>query len=271
VALEPKDNPEKRRFDLLGSPIIAVALGTLAWALSQIGVPRSSSSSVPHAATLVAAGLGVAGIGLYAWWERVSDLPMTPPRLGKNRAFVGLNAATLLIYSGLSIMFFLVPFDIVDRRGMPSIEAGLTFLPFTAGVGLLSQPFGRLADTFGSRAMLIAGPVGAGVAYIWMALGHDAGLTFGLICPMALLGISFAVLVAPLTASVMSSVAQSDEGLASGINNAASRIAQLAGVAIAAGVGSLTFGYQYGLLTAAALTVAGALTVGTTTRPESVK
>ena len=35
-------------------------------------------------------------------------------------------------------MFFLVPFDLVDRRGLPPIDAGLTFLPFTLGVGLLS-------------------------------------------------------------------------------------------------------------------------------------
>jgi hypothetical protein len=44
---------------------------------------------------------------------------------------------------------------------------------------------------------------------------------------MTLLGISFAVLVIPLTASVLSSVEQGDEGLASGINNAISRVVQL--------------------------------------------
>jgi hypothetical protein len=74
-----------------------------------------------------------------------------------------------------------------------------------------------------------------------------------------MLGVSFAVLIAPLTASVMSSVAQSDEGLASGINNAASRVAQLAGVAIAAGLGTLMSGYQLGLAAAAAASMAGAL------------
>jgi len=66
----------------------------------------------------------------------------------------------------------------------------------------------------------------------------------GVVVPMTLLGLSFAVLVAPLTASVMSSVDQTDEGLASGINNAASRIAQLAGVALAAGVASSESGYE---------------------------
>jgi hypothetical protein len=57
----------------------------------------------------------------------------------------------------------------------------------------------------------------------------------------------------------MSSVKQADEGLASGINNAASRIAQLSGVAMAAGLGAIAAGYQVGLIAAAAASVAGAL------------
>ena len=81
---------------------------------------------------------------------------------------------------------------------------------------------------------------------------------------MALLGISFAVLVAPLTASIMSSVSESDEGLASGINNAASRIAQLAGVALASGVAAFGSGYQIGFTIAAAVSIAGALIVAVT-------
>lgn len=186
---------------------------------------------------------------------------MTPPRVVRNRAFLGLNLATLLVYGGLSIMFFLLPFDLVDRRGLPPIDAGLAFLPFTLGVGLLSRVFGGLADKVGARPMLIAGPAGAALAYVWMAFGENALLVVGVIAPMALLGLSFAVLVAPLTAAVMSSVKQADEGLASGINNAASRIAQLAGVAMAAGVASIAGGYALGLAAAAIASIGGALTV----------
>jgi hypothetical protein len=72
-----------------------------------------------------------------------------------------------------------------------------------------------------------------------MALAQGAALIPGVIVRQALLGISFAMLVAPLTASVMPSVKTSDEGLASGINNVASRVAQLSGVALAAGLGTL--------------------------------
>jgi hypothetical protein len=97
-----------------------------------------------------------------------------------------------------------------------------------------------------------------------MALGQEESLTLGVIVPMTLLGLSFAILVAPLTASVMSSVDQKDEGLASGINNAASRIAQLAGVALAAGVASFESGYGVGLALAAAASLGGALTAAIT-------
>ena len=168
----------------------------------------------------------------YALWERVSPSPMTPPRLIDNRPFVGLNIATLLIYTGLSIMFFSLSFDLVDRRGLTPTGAGLAFLPFTLAMGFLSQPFGALADKIGARRLLIVGPLGAGFALLLLALGKNASLTLGVLAPMLLLGISFALVVAPLTASVMSSVANSDEGLASGINNAMSRIAQLAGIAL---------------------------------------
>jgi EmrB/QacA subfamily drug resistance transporter len=258
VEFATADVREVRRFDVVGAVIIACGLGALTWALSEIG--RTQTASLASDTTLIVLFLlGLGGIGGYWLWEHVTDHPMTPPRLSMNRDFVGLNVATLLIYAGLSVMFFLLPFDLIDRRGLSPASAGLAFLPFTLAVGLLSPYFGGLADKLGAQAMITAGAVGASVAYVWMVLTHDRSFWLGVIAPQSVLGISFAVLVAPLTASVMSSVPQPDEGLASGINNAASRVAQLAGVAVAAGLGALMSGYQFGLATAAAASAAGAL------------
>lgn len=267
----PEDRHELRRFDVIGAAILAAALGALVWALSQINAGHHPSTeatpAIPGVTTVVVGGLGVFGLVLYAYWERISPHPMTPLRLAKNRTFFGLNVATLMIYSGLAIMFFLLPFDLVDRRGMAPTEAGLAFLPFTLGLGLLSRLFGSLANSIGARAMLIAGAAGSSLAYVWMVFGQDASLIFAVIGPMTLLGISFAVLVTPLTTSVISSVERNDEGLASGINNASSRVAQLIGVALAAGTASLESGFQIGFVAAAALTMGGALTVAVTVPP----
>ena len=265
----PQDRHELRRFDVIGAAILAAALAALAWALSNAGrhAPAETTPAMSGVTIAVVGGLGVVGLAMYAYWERISPHPMTPPRLVENRTFFGLNASTLMIYSGLAIMFFLLPFDLVDRRGMTPTEAGLAFLPFTLGLGLLSRPFGALADSIGARAMLIAGAAGASLALLWMAFGQNASLILAVIAPMTLLGISFAVLVAPLTASVISSVERNDEGLASGINNAISRVAQLLGIALAASMASLEPGFQIGFMAAAAVTMAGALTVAVSVPP----
>jgi len=271
LAFAPKDHREARRFDVVGALLLIVSLGALAWALSQTGSsePQATLASAVPVSVAFAASLG--GIAVYVVWERKSDHAMTPPRLWGNRAFAGLNLATLLIYGGLSLMFFLLPFDLIERRGLSTTEAGLALLPFTLGVGFLSGVFGALTDKIGARTMLILGPLGAAAAYVWMALGKDAPLTIGVIGPMALLGLSFAVLITPLTATVMSSVEQNDEGLASGVNNTASRIAQLAGVALAAGVASFASGYEIGLFAAAFASAAGAAVSAATVPRKTAK
>jgi len=265
IAFAPAERPQQRRFDFVGATILACGLGALAWALSQIGPNACPDAAAPcwlhGVAVVVVLGLAIAATAGYAFWEGVSKHPMTPPRLIANNVFVGLNVATLLIYTGLAIMFFLLPFDLIDRRGLSPTDAGFVFLPFTLGVGLFSRVFGAAADSVGARTMLMAGSSGAAVAYIAMGFGKTAPLGFGVIGPMAILGISFAVLIAPLTAAVMSSLGQADSGLASGVNNSVSRVAQLAGIAIAAGVSSYSFGYQVGLAMAAVVTAMAVLTI----------
>jgi MFS family permease len=265
AAFAPADSREQRRFDFIGAGILAAVLGALARALGRIG----SGGAAPEAGaspSLTVLAIGAVGIGLaaYAFCENVSKYPMTPPYLLHNRVFVGLNVATLMAYAGLSIMFFLVPFDLIDHRGLSSTDAALAFLPFTLGMALLSPLFGSLADAVGARVLLIVGPVGAALAYIWLALGYSASLVLGVVGPMALLGTSFAALVAPLTASVLSSVGAADDGLASGINNAISRIAQLIGIALAAGAASLAFGYEICFAGAAVISIGAAITAAAT-------
>ncbi len=272
IFFAPPDRPVPRRFDVVGAGVLAVALAALAWALSEIGPGRGKAAGAAHDVFVaVAALVSLGGIIGYTLWERATSHPMTPPRLAANRAFVGLNLATVLIYAGLSIMFFLLSFDLIDRRHLAPTTAGLAFLPFTLGVGLLSRPFGALADKVGARTMLIAGPLGAALADVLLAFGKSASLVSGVLAPMALLGISFAVLVAPLTASVLSSVTDSDEGLASGINNAVSRVAQLAGIALAAGVASYSAGYAIGLIAAGLSSAAGALVIAIRMPPRRAK
>jgi EmrB/QacA subfamily drug resistance transporter len=246
---------EPAAFDWIGAALIATSLAGFAWALSGIG---GAEMGAGETSLIAAAAIGFVALGGFVFWERRASAPLTPPRLFK-RSFTALNVATLFIYAALSMMFFAAPFELVERRGLTATEAGLVFLPFTLAVGFLSRLFGGLADRMGARLLLIIGPIGAALAYAWMALAHDAHLWLAIIAPMTLLGLGFAALIAPLTASVLSSVEDRDQGLASGINNTAARAAQLLGVALAAGLATLSNGWFVNLASAAALSLAGAL------------
>lgn len=265
IIARPADHVDRRAFDIPGAAILVAGLALLAFGLSGIapgeaeGLAESAGAEAaggsPALALLAIIGAGAILFG-YVRWEGVTDHAMTPPRLFAERRFALLNLATLFLYAALSILFFLMPFELIDRRALSATLAGAAFLPFTLAVGFLAPLAGARADRFGVGGVLFAGAICAAAAFAYFALARGGGFILGILGPMALLGVAFAMIVGPLTAAVISSVEARDEGLASGVSNAASRIAQLVGVAVAAGLAGIAAGYV------AALVLAGALSLG---------
>ncbi|MEO0400124.1 MAG: MFS transporter [Pseudomonadota bacterium] len=265
---------EAPAFDIPGAALLAVAL-----ALFSLGVSSFAPSEGEAIAAISepnggdqgtkAAGFALLGAALAAAfgflrWERTAKTPLIPSYLFRSPSFSALNAATLAIYASLSIMFFLTPFQLVETRGLSPTQAGLIFLPLTLSLGLLSQLVGGLVDRIGARLFLILGPGIAALSFLLMALLVDRSLFMSVLMPMGLAGIGLALMVGPLTTAVMASVADPDEGLASGVNNTASRIAQMLGVALAALFAARAHGFVEGMFLAAALAALGAFIMAIT-------
>jgi MFS family permease len=121
-------------------------------------------------------------------------------------------------------------------QGYPEEIAGLAILPFAVLISAMSIFSGAFSDKFGARMPLIVGPLISGAGLFLLTV---PGLTAGpsqywetFFPGILMLGIGMGIIVAPLTAAVMSAVPSHNSGVASGINNTMARIAGLMAIAV---------------------------------------
>ena len=81
---------------------------------------------------------------------RASGSPSSAPRIRSCRRsssarapFLVANIVTLFLYGALAGVMFLLPFDLIARRGMAASAVGATLMPFGLIIGLLSRCVGR--------------------------------------------------------------------------------------------------------------------------------
>ena len=170
---------------------------------------------------------------------------MMPLGMFSNRLFSGVNALTFFLYAGLAGGMLFLSLNLVQVQGYSQLQAGLTFLPFTLLMITLARYAGGLADKYGPRYLLIAGPamVGAGLlilSFVGQTRGPSDYWT-SFLPGVLVFGLGMAFTVAPLTATVMGSAGQQFSGVASGINNAMSRIANVFANAIFGALAVLLF------------------------------
>jgi EmrB/QacA subfamily drug resistance transporter len=169
---------------------------------------------------------------------------MLPMRLFKDRAFTGINAASVLMFLGMFGSIFLLSQFLQSGLGYSPTEAGLRMLPWTAMPLLVSPLAGLVSDRIGGRPVVVAGLVlqalGLGLFALFLApdMAYTAQLP-GLITG----GIGMSLFFAPAASLVMSSVRPAEQGIASGANNALREVGGSLGVAILSAVFSTRGGY----------------------------
>ena len=137
--------------------------------------------------------------------------------------------------------FFVVVF-LQQVGGYTPIAAGLSLLPITLMIFTLSRRFGALADRLGPRLFMTAGPIVAGAGLLlFTRVGADPSYPTVILPAVLVFGLGLAATVAPLTATVLGSVPAGYSGLASGTNNAVSRIASLLAIAAVGAAVSAAF------------------------------
>jgi EmrB/QacA subfamily drug resistance transporter len=234
---------ESRDPDAAGSVDVQAALLSMVWlggaVLALIEQPDHGWSDPLVWGPLLAAAIALPA---FLWREAHCPHPMLPLGLFRVRNFSVVNAATLTIYGGLGALTFFLIIYLQQVGGYSAVEAGVAFVPVTIVMFFLSRRFGALAMRIGPRLPMTAGPLLGGLG-LFMLRGVDADPDYvaEVLPGILVFALGLSMTVAPLTATVLSSVAQHHAGVASGVNNAVARIAGLLAIAVVGAVVASTF------------------------------
>jgi EmrB/QacA subfamily drug resistance transporter len=218
--------------DIAGAALATLGLGLLSWSLTEEG---ASTGPLLVAATAL--------VALFLLWEARSKAPMIRLGMFASRAFAAANLATFLLYTGLIGVMFYLPMTAISVWQVSAFGVTAAFLPTSVMITLFSARSGRLADRLGPGPLMAAGAAIVALGYAAIAFNAHKALFFTHTVPfMFVVGVGMALLVAPLTAAVMASAADKEQGAASGINNAVARVAGLIAVAVMGRVARWSYG-----------------------------
>jgi EmrB/QacA subfamily drug resistance transporter len=268
MAVPPAPEGQRRPVDLLGAGLCVGGLAGVVFAL--IEQPHYGWSSPAIFLPLI---LGVGALVAFLFYERRTATPMLRLDLFTQRNFSIGNLQTLTMYAGLSALFFFLVIFVQQVAGYSALKAGLTTLPSTAVMFLLSRRFGALADRHGPRLFMGLGPlVGACGILLLLRTGTNTSYFGDLLPALLLFGLGLSMTVAPLTATVLADADEGEAGIASAINNDIARVAGLVGISVIGVVAASTLNgdafvansqsvraFHDALVICAALLVAGGL------------
>ena len=223
---ESRDPDRTGRFDVLGAVLGALALAGITYALIAAG----DGPGRPQ--VWVAAAVGVAAGGAFVVRERRATEPMLPTSIFGNREFTGANLSTFAVYGAMGGWGFFLVVQLQTVLGYSATAAGAAMIPSIVVLILLSTRSGALAQRTGARLPMTVGPLVVAAGVLWLSrVSMGSSYWLDVLPPSLVNGIGLALLVAPLTATVLDAAPAHLAGVASGVNNAVARAAQLLAVA----------------------------------------
>jgi EmrB/QacA subfamily drug resistance transporter len=231
--------PRPRRFDPLGQLLVAVALGSLTYAI--IAAPRAGWTAPSTLTLLVLAAVATAG--LLTVEPRRRD-PLLELRFFRSVPFSSATVCAVAAFVAMGTFLFANTLYLQDELGLSALAAGLRTLPMAVLAAVCAPLSGRIVAATGARLpLVVSGLATAAGATLLVAI--DAGTsTPRLLLAYALIGLGFGLVNAPITNAATSGMPREQAGVAAAIASTSRQIGISLGVAVS---GSIIAGTTGGL------------------------
>ena len=215
--------------DLRGALVLSLAIAALT-----LGIVQGGSWGWSSAPTLVAFAVAAIGIALTVQSSRHHHSPILDPDLLRIRSFTVSNLVTMA--AGLGLYTYLLAHILWLHYvwGYSLLLAGLAVAPGAVVAAILATPFGRLADRFGPRVVVVPGALVWSGAYVWYAtrVGLQPDFVGQWLPGQILSGIGVGATVPVAAAGGLSSVPAGQYATASAVSTSTRQIGGVLGIAI---------------------------------------
>ena len=229
----PHDRPQtsSRGFDVVGSVLFALGLVALLLALNQ-GHAWGWASPALRGLLTVAAVLLTA----FVVWERRIPDPMLDFGLFRDRKFTSAGVSALLSFVSLNGLLFLLPFYLIEGRGLTAAHAGLIVSALPLSMALVAPFSGWVSDRIGTSLPATVGMAFlAGGTLLLSRLGAQAGLKV-IACELAVSGLGIGIFLSPNNSALMGAAPRERQGVAAGVRATARNLGNVLGIGIVGAV-----------------------------------
>jgi len=224
--------PEVReRFALPGAALFSLGLIVLLYGLSVGPAWGWGSTNV-----VVLFGGAAALLGAFLWVERRAVSPMVDLSLFRRRTFSVATISAVLNYIALFGVVFLMPFYLIQGRGLSPAQAGLVMTAYPAVMALAAPVSGALSDRIGSRLLSSLGMGLMGVGLLLLARLQPDTAFLRVAASLGVVGLGTGIFISPNSSALMGSAPRDRQGIAAGILATARSTGMVIGVGVAGAI-----------------------------------
>src|SRR5215217_269507 len=225
---ESRDELAHRAFDVAGAVSVTGGLMALVYA-----IVKAETAGWGSATTIGFFALAAILLASFVVIELRSKAPLVRLSIFRVRSLLTANVVMLLVASGMFAMFFFNTLYIQRVLGYGPLEAGLAFLPFTAGVMLSAGLASQFAPRVGVRPVAGLGMVVSAIGMLLLVrIPVDGSYLADVLPSLVVTSLGMGAVFMPLTLIATTGLKDEDQGLASGLFNTSQQIGGALGLAI---------------------------------------
>jgi MFS family permease len=212
---------------------------------------------------------------VFVVYERIFPDPMLDLKLFQARIFSAAALSAVLNYICLYVVIFLLPFYLIQGRGLRPDQAGLILTAQPLIMVIAAPLSGNLSDRLGSRLLSTLGMLVLAGGLFWLSSLNAESPLWLVSAILAVIGLGVGLFSSPNNSALMGAAPRQQQGVAGGVLATARNVGMSLGVALAGaifntvyngtaagGVPNAAFyqGIQISMMVAAGLALLGALT-----------